>query len=171
MAQKELPWIAEARKHIGLSEIPGKNHNPVIRNWLISLKAWWQDDETPWCGTFAAHCCRQGGRDVPQHWYRARAWADAGTRLSRPVYGCLAVFSREGGGHVGEGVGNAVRCFKHYDGISRRLPCGEQFAAFGGFRRQKTICWYSAAIRATRLRLPPSPAAACWLMCGRLKTA
>ena len=105
MAQKELPWIAEARKHIGLSEIPGKNHNPVIRNWLISLKAWWQDDETPWCGTFAAHCCRQGGRDVPQHWYRARAWADAGTRLSRPVYGCLAVFSREGGGHVGFVVG------------------------------------------------------------------
>ena len=88
----ELAWVAEARKHIGLKEIPGKQHNPVIVNWLKSLKAWWVDDETPWCGTFVAHCCRTAGRDLPQHWYRAKAWADAGRRLDKPAYGCLAVF-------------------------------------------------------------------------------
>ena len=52
----ELAWIKEARKHIGLAEIPGKQHNPVIVNWLTALGAWWNDDETPWCGTFVAHC-------------------------------------------------------------------------------------------------------------------
>ena len=64
--QKELPWIAEARKYIGLAEVPGKNHNPMILNWLHGLKAWWKDDETPWCGVFVAHCLRIGGRDIPK---------------------------------------------------------------------------------------------------------
>ncbi|MCP2041454.1 uncharacterized protein (TIGR02594 family) [Neisseria sp. HSC-16F19] len=106
MAQtKELPWVAEARRHIGLAEVPGKQHNPVIVQWLMALKAWWRDDETPWCGTFVAHCCRVAGRTVPQHWYRALAWTDAGMRLSKPAYGCVVVFGRKGGGHVGFVVG------------------------------------------------------------------
>ena len=103
--QTELPWISEARQHIGLSEIPGKAHNPTIQNWLRSLTAWWSDDETAWCGTFVAYCCRVGGRDVPKNWFRALSWADAGTRLDEPAYGCIAVFSRVGGGHVGFVVG------------------------------------------------------------------
>ena len=103
--QNDPAWLAEARKHIGLAEIPGKNHNPTILNWLTTLKAWWKEDETPWCGTFVAHCCRTGGRDLPQHWYRAKAWADAGTRLNKPAYSCIAVFERAGGGHVGFVVG------------------------------------------------------------------
>lgn len=103
--QTELPWVAEARRHIGLAEIPGKQHNPKIINWLNTLNAWWRDDETPWCGTFVAHCCRVAGRGLPQHWYRAKAWADAGTRLQHPAYGCIVVFDRKGGGHVGFVVG------------------------------------------------------------------
>ncbi len=47
----ELPWIAEARRHIGLREIPGPKTNSVIAGWLMKLKAWWSDDATPWCGT------------------------------------------------------------------------------------------------------------------------
>lgn len=102
----ELPWVAEARKHIGLAEIPGKKHNPIIINMLAALKAWWRDDETPWCGTFVAHCLRRAGRPIPLHWYRARAYAEGyGTRLKKPAYGCLAVFVRQGGGHVGFVVG------------------------------------------------------------------
>ena len=104
---KELAWVAEARKHLGLAEVPGKRHNPVITQWLITLRAWWRDDETPWCGTFVAHCCRIAGRRLPKHWYRALAWADAGTRLPAPAYGCIAVFGRQGGGHVGFVVGRS----------------------------------------------------------------
>lgn len=103
--QTELPWVAEARKHLNLKELPGKQHNPTIINWLVGLKAWWRDDETPWCGTFVGHCIRAAGRQVPSAWYRAKAWADAGTTLTSPAYGCIAVFDRAGGGHVGFVVG------------------------------------------------------------------
>lgn len=104
--QTELRWIAEARAHIGTREVPGKGDNPKITQWLIKLGAWWRDDATPWCGTFAAHCLKSAGRGVPRHWYRAKAYADGyGTRLTRPAYGCLAVMSRTGGGHVGFVVG------------------------------------------------------------------
>ena len=105
MQQTDPAWLSEARKWMGVAEIPGKKHNPVIRNWLIGLKAWWEDDETPWCGVFVAHCIRVSGRDLPKEWYRARAWAAAGTKLERPAYGCIVVFSRDGGGHVGFVVG------------------------------------------------------------------
>lgn len=46
-----LPWIIEAKKHIGLKEIPGPKHNATILSWLSQLKAWWKEDETPWCFT------------------------------------------------------------------------------------------------------------------------
>jgi uncharacterized protein (TIGR02594 family) len=99
----EPPWLTEARKHIGLREIPGKRHNPTIVNWGISLGAWWKDDETPWCGTFVAHCLRSAGQPVPAEWYRARAWGDYGSLLrpSRLAPGAILVFSRGGSGHVG----------------------------------------------------------------------
>ena len=101
----ELKWIAEARKHIGLAEIPGKQHNPVIVNWLKTLSAWWAEDETPWCGTYVAYCLRSAGRGIPKHWYRAREYENYGTKLQQPAYGCLAVLTRTGGGHVAFVVG------------------------------------------------------------------
>lgn len=103
--QVDLPWVTEARKFVGLAEVLGKAHNPTIQNWLRTLSAWWSDDETPWCGTFVAHCLRETGRDVPKNWFRALSWVDAGTRLDTPAFGCIVVFSRVGGGHVGFVVG------------------------------------------------------------------
>lgn len=60
---------------------------------------------TPWCGTFAAHCVTEAGLKPPKEWYRATAWLTLPVGLSRPAYGCVVVFSREGGGHVGFVVG------------------------------------------------------------------
>ena len=102
---QELPWIAEARKHIGLKEIPGPKTNGIIAGWLAKLKAWWSDDATPWCGTFAAHCVTEAELKPPKEWYRATAWLTLPVSLPRPAYGCVVVFSREGGGHVGFVVG------------------------------------------------------------------
>lgn len=96
-----FPWMVEAAKHVGLKEIPGKENNPTIINWLKSLRAWWSEDETPWCGTFAAHCMQVAGIPLPKHWYRAKDWANWGSRLVTPIYGCVVVFERKGGGHVG----------------------------------------------------------------------
>lgn len=117
----ELAWIAEARKHVGLKEIKGSKHNPTIVQWLKDLNSAWLDDETAWCGTFIAHCLQAAGftrgnvnsRKVgwkgekagagkyPLNWYGALDYSrEGGVKLSKPAYGCVAVKSRVGGGHV-----------------------------------------------------------------------
>lgn len=100
----QQPWMNEAALHLGLTEIPGKRHNPTILRWIKALGGWFTDDETPWCGTFVAHCLRAAGIDVPKHWYRARAYAEWGVPCE-PRVGAVAVFGRTGGGHVGFIVG------------------------------------------------------------------
>lgn len=100
-----LHWVSEAAQYLDLREIPGKQHNPVIVNWLKNMRAWWIDDETPWCGTFVAEVMRAIGIAPPSAWYRAKAWATWGTQLAAPVFGCIVVFDRKGGGHVGICVG------------------------------------------------------------------
>lgn len=97
---KPLPWVTEAFKHNGMREIRGVRHNKIIVAMVIALGGWWRDDETPWCGVFVAHCLKVTGRDVPKAWFRAKAYANYGTRLTRPAYGCIGVMSRRGGGHV-----------------------------------------------------------------------
>jgi uncharacterized protein (TIGR02594 family) len=98
-------WIDEAKSHKGLKEIKGLQTNLTIKSWLIKLKAWWNDDETAWCGTFVAHCIKSAGIQLPKHWYRALDWLNWGVEISAPCYGCIVVFNRKGGGHVGFCVG------------------------------------------------------------------
>lgn len=102
---REPSWIDEGRRWLGVQEIPGAMHEPKIQAWLRELRAWWTDDETPWCGVFAAHCLRTVGVGLPKHWYRAKAWATWGIDLDEQLVGCVAVFERKGGGHVGFVVG------------------------------------------------------------------
>ncbi|MDY7026538.1 MAG: TIGR02594 family protein [Pseudomonadota bacterium] len=98
--KNDLSWMIEAKQYIGLAEIKGAQHNPIILGWLRKLKAWWTDDETPWCGTFIAAVLVRTSRGTPKHWYRAKAYLKWGTKLGRPAYGSIAVKSRKGGGHV-----------------------------------------------------------------------
>jgi uncharacterized protein (TIGR02594 family) len=92
-------------RHVGLAETPGKESTPQIQRWLIELKAWWRDDETPWCGVFVAACMRESGLPLPRHWYRALDWMNWGTPIAAPLVGCVVVYQRKGGGHVGIVVG------------------------------------------------------------------
>lgn len=101
----EPAWLVEARKYVGLKEIHGKTHAPTITRWLRQLGAWWNDDETPWCGTFVAACLEAAGVAKPKNWFRALAWLDFGTSLAEPRVGCVVVFRRDGGGHVGFLIG------------------------------------------------------------------
>lgn len=99
------PWIDEAYKFLGKKELPGAATAPFIASWLVELGAWWRDDETPWCGTTVAHCLKATGFPVSKEWYRAKDWLNYGTKLSKPAFGCIVVFERKGGGHVGFVVG------------------------------------------------------------------
>ena len=101
----EPKWLTHARTYLGTAEIPGKQTAPVIARWLRELKSWWSDDEMPWCGTFVAAVLRESDIPVAKHWYRARAWLDWGVPLYSPHLGCVVVYERAGGGHVGFVVG------------------------------------------------------------------
>jgi len=103
----EPRWLQTARSLIGTRELPGPRHNSLILGWLAKLKAWWRDDETPWCGVFVAHCMSEAGLPFPRLYMQAKAWADYGAllRTDRLAPGAILVFSRQGGGHVGFYVG------------------------------------------------------------------
>lgn len=110
MSQNELPWIAEARKHIGKKEIKGSKHNPwIVGIWSAVGAGWFKDDETPWCAGFVAYVLKACGFKIlgPATVARALAWADYSvpTLKNRPAYGAIAVKARKGGGHVGFVVG------------------------------------------------------------------
>ena len=103
--QSELPWIAYARQQIGTKEVPGPGSSPKILGWLKNLKSWIADDSTPWCGTFTAECLRATNLWYPAEFYRAKSFLSIPKPLDRPAYGCIVVFERTGGGHVGFCVG------------------------------------------------------------------
>lgn len=107
MSNREPRWLVEAKRHDGLREVPGKRHNATIVGWLARLRAWWRDDETPWCGVFVAHCMDHAGLPYPKLYMRAKAWSDYGALLrpERLSPGAILVFDRAGGGHVGFYVG------------------------------------------------------------------
>lgn len=102
----EPVWLTEARQHLGVREVPGKLHNPKIMGWIqeVGAKALGipvNDDETPWCGTFMAMLMRRAGLASPAIAVRASSWGKWGRQLNGPRLGCVLVFSRAGGGHVG----------------------------------------------------------------------
>jgi len=133
----ELAWIAEARKHEGLREIVGGKHNPLLIAMLKAMgkfsgesRAWWLDDETPWCGLFVGYTQGITGRYVIKEWFRAKAWeSDQLTKLDKAAYGCIVTFTRKGGGHVGYVIGRD----KHgnlivWGGNQRNMVCALPFA-------------------------------------------
>lgn len=100
-----LRWIEMARKHIGVTEVKGATHNPVIvQFWKDIRRGGIQDDETPWCAAFVGAMLERCGIQSSR-FESAKSYLSWGEQLDRPVYGCVVVFSRDGGGHVGFVVG------------------------------------------------------------------
>ena len=102
---REPKYLKYARSLIGTKEIKGSKHSPLIINWLINLNAWWRDDETAWCGVFVGECLKKYNYKIPKLYMRAKAWLDYGAPIKTPVVGCLVIFERKGGGHIGFVVG------------------------------------------------------------------
>lgn len=101
---REPKYLTIARQHIGLKELTGKNDHPIIESWWDKFKAKWLYKQA-WCGLFVAHCLKEAGHDIPKHWYRAKAYLDYGVKIDSPCVGCIVVFERVGGGHVGFIIG------------------------------------------------------------------
>ena len=101
----KMRWVDEARRHIGLTEIKGPQHNPeIVAMWKAIKRGGIRDDETPWCAAFVGACLERVGIQSTR-FEGARSYASWGEKLEKPVAGCVVVFSRDGGGHVGFVVG------------------------------------------------------------------
>lgn len=97
----EPSWLAEARNHLGVREIPGVNHHPlIVQMWKTIKRGGIRDDETPWCAAFVGFCLERVGI-VSSRFESARSYLSWGRRLDGPALGCVVVFTRDGGGHVG----------------------------------------------------------------------
>ncbi len=97
-------YLTEARKHIGLKELTGNNDHPLLLSWWTKLKITYLYKQA-WCGLFVAHCMQSSGMPLPKNWYRAKAWLEWGEKSNTPKLGCIVIFARTGGGHVGLVVG------------------------------------------------------------------
>lgn len=143
-----LPWLVEAKKHLGKKEVPGPGVNAWIKAMWHSLKggAWYwihfgkDDSKLPWCGGFMAKVMKDCGIAYPANYASAKAWAAWGTRLATPIYGCVVVFERAGGGHVGFAVGK--------DSLGRLM-------VLGGNQNDKVSVAPFDKTRAVAYRWPP----------------
>ena len=105
--EKSPKILVEAVKHIGVKEIIGPKHNPVILEWAgdVGLKSIYTNDEIPWCGLFIAYCTHATGLQVVERPLWALNWAKYGNKVDEPMLGDILTFKRNGGGHVGIYIG------------------------------------------------------------------
>jgi uncharacterized protein (TIGR02594 family) len=102
------PWVDEGRKLIGLAEIKGAHHAPqILKMWGDIKRSGIKDDETPWCAAFVGAMLERVGI-VSSRFESAKSYLTWGAQLAAPCEGCIVVFSRDGGGHVGFVIGQSV---------------------------------------------------------------
>jgi uncharacterized protein (TIGR02594 family) len=100
-----MRWIDEAEKHIGLREAVGTGNNPaIVQFWKDIKRGGIKDDATPWCAAFVGAMLERSGIRSSR-FESAKSYLAWGVLLTTPVPGCIVVFTREGGGHVGFVVG------------------------------------------------------------------
>ena len=94
-----------ASQYIGLQEIVGEEHNPIILQMFKDIGfSWVKDDETAWCSCFINWVAYQTGCAMSNK-LNARSWLYVGKETSNPEPGDIAVLWRESPtswkGHVG----------------------------------------------------------------------
>ncbi|RXF75063.1 TIGR02594 family protein [Hansschlegelia zhihuaiae] len=90
----EAPWLAAARKDLGLKEIVGSRHEPrVVAFFAESGAAWVKDDETAWCAAFVGAKLAEIGISGTGK-LNARSYLDWGAALTKPAPGAIVVFKR-----------------------------------------------------------------------------
>jgi uncharacterized protein (TIGR02594 family) len=103
VATEEFPWMPIALSEVGTREATGAGDNLRVLEYLRSTdleRDAASKDSTPWCSAFVNWCVEKSGF-AGSNSARARSWLTWGKALSRPRRGCVVVFSRKGGGHVG----------------------------------------------------------------------
>lgn len=109
----EPKWLIEARKEIGVTRFPSPNSNPkIVQYWKDMKWSGIKEDKTSWCAGYVGAMLERvgiiGSRSVSKVPEAAKSYLDWGIALKEPHYGCVVVFDRAGGGHVGFCVGKTA---------------------------------------------------------------
>ena len=101
----EPKWLQLARGQIGLREVKGGQHAPeIVQFWKDIKRSGIKDDETPWCAAFVGAMLERAGIRSSR-FESAKSYLQWGVLVPEPCLGCIVVFTRDGGGHVGFVVG------------------------------------------------------------------
>jgi uncharacterized protein (TIGR02594 family) len=96
------PWLKIAFQEIGVKEYSGAADNPRVVAYLSSTSLGKNDrsnDETYWCSAFVNWCVEQAGFEgTDSAW--AKSWLNWGKKLDKAKEGCIAILTRDKGGHV-----------------------------------------------------------------------
>lgn len=106
--------LDEALQLLGLREVVGDQHNPIILSWAkeLGLEAVYRADEIPWCGLFAGIVVKRAGWAPVADPLWAKNWQKFGNAAAAPSLGDVLVFTRPGGGgHVGFYIGEDAKAF------------------------------------------------------------
>ena len=109
IVDEEFQWMLVALQEIGVKEYAGAADNPRIVEYLSSTTLGPEDrsnDETPWCSAFVNWCVVKAGYEATDSAW-AKSWLAWGKELETPRRGCITVFSRNEGGHVGFYIGES----------------------------------------------------------------
>jgi uncharacterized protein (TIGR02594 family) len=103
---RQANWLAIAQHeltHQDTTRLGSAGDNRRILMYLRSVRGLGpgdMHDETFWCSTFVNWCVEKAGVDgTDSAW--ARSWLGWGRRIATPTKGCIVVFKRGSGGHVG----------------------------------------------------------------------
>jgi len=94
-------WVKIGLKEVGTLEVIGGGSNPRIEYYHKIAGLPWAKDQIPWCGSAMAYVFNKAQITLPKNPARALSWSKLGIALDIPVVGCVAVKSRDGGGHCG----------------------------------------------------------------------
>lgn len=92
----DAPWLDEMRSRIGIQEIRGARHNPLIVSWFHEIgHPEVHDDETSWCAVVVGSCLKRRGyptTEVASNML-ARSYLSYGVACE-PKRGALAIWPR-----------------------------------------------------------------------------
>jgi uncharacterized protein (TIGR02594 family) len=97
--EQEPEWMRIAKNEIGVKE-RRVGDNPRVLEYHASTKLRATHDNVAWCSSFVCWCFERAKVASPRS-ARAKDFLNWGVKLYFPKPGCVVVFSRDLGGHVG----------------------------------------------------------------------
>lgn len=86
--------INMALSQYGVTEVVGKEHNPVVVNYFKEIgHSWIKDDETAWCSAFVNWVAMKCGMETSGK-LNARSWLKVGEAVNTPTIGDVVIFWR-----------------------------------------------------------------------------